>query len=75
MKVLSPRKLGLPWPESPLLWKQTLSFDHSCHNLPLTPNNESNRNRLKHGSCLAEMKLHLKRKTKRQSPTEGGNKR
>lgn len=75
MKVLSPRRIGLPWPEPPLLWMQTRSFDHSCHNLPLTPSNESNRNRLKHGSCLAEVKLHLERKPKGESAAEGGNKR
>lgn len=64
MKVLSPRRIGLPWPEPSLLWMQTLSFDHSCRNLPLTPSKESNRNRLKRGSCLAEVKLHLERKPK-----------
>lgn len=54
----------MPWPEQLLLWVQTLGFDHSCHNLPLTPSNESNGSRLKHGSCVAEVKLHLEKKLK-----------
>lgn len=65
MKALSPRRIGLSWPEPLLLWMQTLNFDHSCHNLSLTPSNESNRNRLKHGSCLAEVKMRVEWRNQR----------
>jgi len=64
MKALSPKRIGWPWPEPSLLWMQIFNFDHSCHNLPLTVGKESIRNRQKHGSCLAEVKLHLERKLK-----------
>lgn len=53
MNVLSPRRAGLPWPKSLPLWMQTFAcFDQNCHNLPLTPSNESSRNGLKHGNCV-----------------------
>lgn len=71
MEVFSPRRIDLPWPEPPRLWMQTLSFDHSSPNLPLTPRNESNRNRLKRGSCLGEVKLHFERKPQGESAAEG----
>lgn len=73
MKALSPRRIGLPWPEPSLPWMQILSFDHSCHNLPLTPSNERDWNRQKQGSSLAEVKPHCVRKPKGRRAADGGN--